>query len=108
MYLSSGQDINKQSFFYIFGAFFCLENIPIFLKKTIKTFKGKRWQVFRSVGINTDEGVLEISETAVDLQEVKGRELLITTESEGSLCNENEAAKLEIVDNCETSDGERQ
>ena len=72
----------------------------------MKTFKGKKCQVFCGVWINTDERVLEISETAVDLQEAKDRELLITAEKEGSLCNENEAAKLEIVDNCEASDGD--
>ena len=72
----------------------------------MKTFKGKKCQVFCGVWINTGERVLEISQTAVDLQEAKDRELFITAEKEGSLCNENEAAKLEIVDNCEASDGD--
>ena len=100
----SSQDINKQSFFTALGRSVALKTFPFF-KITIKTFKGKKCQVFCGVGSNTNEGVLGISETAVDLQEAKGRELLITTEKEGSLCNENEAAKLEIVGNCEASDG---
>ena len=50
----------------------------------MKTFKGKKCQVFCGVWINTDERVLEISETAVDLQEAKDRELLITAEKEGA------------------------
>ena len=100
----SDQDINKQSFFTFLERSVSLKTIP-FCKKNIKTFKGKRCQVFCGVGTNTDEGVLGISEIAIDLQEAKGRERLVTTEKEGSLCNENEAAKLEIVGNCVASDG---
>ena len=87
------------------GRSVALKTFPFF-KKTIKIVKGKKCHVFCGVGINTDEGVLGISETAVDLQEAKGRELLIASEKEGNLCNENKTAKLEIVDNCEASDGD--
>ena len=75
-----------------------------FFKKSNKTFKGKKCKVFCGVGINIDEGVLFISETAVGLQEAKGREVLITTKKKENLRKENEAAKLEIIDNCEASD----
>ena len=68
--------------------------------------KGKKYQVFFGVGINTEETALGMSETAVDTQEAKGRELLITTEKKEKLFNENEAAELEIFDNCEVSDGD--
>ena len=57
-----------------------------FFKKTNKTFKREKCQVFCDVGINTDEGVLAISETAVDLQEAKGREVLITAEKKEHIC----------------------
>ena len=57
-----------------------------FFKKTNKTFKGKKCQVFCGVGINIDEGVLGFSETAVDLQEAKGREVLITAEKKENIC----------------------
>ena len=100
----SGQNKNKQSFFTFLGRSVTLKTFPFLKKKSIKTFKGKRCHVFCGVGINTDEGVLGVSETAVDLQETKSRELLITTENKGYLCNENEATKLEIVNNCEASD----
>ena len=56
-----------------------------FFKKTNKTVKGKECWVFCGVGINTDEGVLGISETAVDLQEVEGREVLTTAEKKENL-----------------------
>ena len=101
----SGQDINKQCFFTSLGRSGAWKTFPFF-KKTNKTFKGKKCQVFCGVGINTDEGVLGISETAVDLQEVEGREVLTTAEKKENLCKENDAAKLEIIDNCEASDGD--
>ena len=44
-----------------------------------------------------------MSETAVGIQ---GRELLITTDKKKKLFNENEAAKLKVIDNCEASDGD--
>ena len=68
----SGQDINKQCFFTSLGRSGAWKTFPFF-KKTNETVKGKKCQVFCGVGINTDEGVLGISETAVDLQEVEGR-----------------------------------
>ena len=42
-----------------------------------------------------------MSETAVNIQ---GRELLITTDKKKKLFNENDAAKLKVIDNCEASD----
>ena len=44
-----------------------------------------------------------MSETADDTQDT---ELLITTEKKEKLCNENEEAKLEIIDNCEASESD--
>ena len=90
-------------FFYILGAFCCNENISIFLKKTKKQIKGKKCLVFCGVGFNTEEAVLRMSGTPVDIQ---GRELLITTNKKEKLFNENEAAKLKIIDNCEASDSD--
>ena len=98
----SGQDINKQCFFTFLGRSAALKTFPFF-KKTKKQIKGKKCHVFCGVGINTEEAVLRISETAVDIQ---CRELLITTDKKEKLFNENEAAKLKIIDNCEASDGD--
>ena len=81
----SGQDINKQCFFTSLGRSGAWKTFPFF-KKTNKTFKGKKCQVFCGVGINIDEGVLGFSETAVDLQEAKGREVLITAEKKENIC----------------------
>ena len=53
----SGQDINKQCFFTSLGRSGAWKTFPFF-KKTNKTFKGKKCQVFCGVGINIDEGVL--------------------------------------------------
>ena len=78
-----------------------MKTFPYF-KKSNKKFKWKKFHVFHGVGINTEEVVLRISETTVDIQ---GRELLITTEKKEKFCNENEAAKLKIIDTCEASNG---
>ena len=98
----SGEDINKQCFFTFLGRSAALKKIPFF-KKTKKQIKGKKCLVFCGVGFNTEEAVLGMSETLVDIQ---GRELLITTDKKEKLVNENEAAKLKIIDNCEASDGD--
>ena len=44
-----------------------------------------------------------MSETADD---IRGRELLISTEEKGKLCNENEEVKLKIIGNCKARDGD--
>ena len=96
----SGQDIYKQIFFTLLGRSPAWKTFPFF-KKTKKIIKRKKCHVFCGVGINTEEAVLIISETVDDIQ---GRNLLITTEKMKKPCNENEEAKLEIIDNCEESD----
>ena len=96
----SGQDIYKQIFFTLLGRSPAWKTFPFF-KKTKKIIKRKKCHVFCGVGINTEEAVLIISETVDDIQ---GRNLLITTEKKKKPCNENEEAKLEIIDNCEESD----
>ena len=96
----SGQDINKQIFFTLLGRSPAWKTFPFF-KKTKKIIKRKKCHVFCGVGINTEEAVLIMSETVDDIQ---GRNLLITTEKMKKPCNENEEAKLEIIDNCEESD----
>ena len=96
----SGQDINKQIFFTLLGRSPAWKTFPFF-KKTKKIIKRKKCHVFCGVGINTEEAVLIMSETVDDIQ---GRNLLITTEKKKKPCNENEEAKLEIIDNCEESD----
>ena len=96
----SGQDIYKQIFFTLLGRSPAWKTFPFF-KKTKKIIKRKKCHVFCGVGINTEEAVLIMSETVDDIQ---GRNLLITTEKMKKPCNENEEAKLEIIDNCEESD----
>ena len=96
----SGQDIYKQIFFTLLGRSPAWKTFPFF-KKTKKIIKRKKCHVFCGVGINTEEAVLIMSETVDDIQ---GRNLLITTEKKKKPCNENEEAKLEIIDNCEESD----
>ena len=96
----SGQDIYKQIFFTLLGRSPAWKTFPFF-KKTKKIVKRKKCHVFCGVGINTEEAVLIMSETVDDIQ---GRNLLITTEKMKKPCNENEEAKLEIIDNCEESD----
>ena len=96
----SGQDIYKQIFFTLLGRSPAWKTFPFF-KKTKKIIKRKKCHVFCGVGINTEEAVLIMSETVDDIQ---GRNLLITTEKMKKLCNENEEAKLEIIDNCGESD----
>ena len=96
----SGQDIYKQIFFTLLGRSPAWKTFPFF-KKTKKIIKRKKCHVFCGVGINTEEAVLIMSETVDDIQ---GRNLLITTEKMKKPCNENEEAKLEIIDNCGESD----
>ena len=96
----SGQDIYKQIFFTLLGRSPAWKTFPFF-KKTKKIIKRKKCHVFCGVGINTEEAVLIMSETVDDIQ---GRNLLITTEKKKKPCNENEEAKLEIIDNCGESD----
>ena len=96
----SGQDIYKQIFFTLLGRSPAWKTFPFF-KKTKKIVKRKKCHVFCGVGINTEEAVLIMSETVDDIQ---GRNLLITTEKMKKPCNENEEAKLEIIDNCGESD----
>ena len=57
-----------------------------FLKKLTKHSKGKNFRSSVVLESTTDEGVLGISETAVDLQEAKGREVLITAEKKENIC----------------------
>ena len=56
----SGKDVNKLCFLTSLGRSGVRKTFPFF-KKTTKTFKGKKCQVFCSAGINTDQGVLGIS-----------------------------------------------
>ena len=94
---------HKQTNFFTFlGRSAARKTFPFF-KKTKKIIKRKKCHVFCSVRINTEEAVLIMPETADDIE---GRDLLITTEKKKKPCNENEEAKLEIIDNCDESDGD--